>query len=165
MKASERYKIGTSASGIGGFYCSIREYMTARNKRTGKPFTKFLRFISVGDNKPFPDRETALAAGRAKREALMARLHPVVPREVAAPDRQPEPETVFVGMCDAGGYTVMAISHDRKEAQRLVFTKWRETVYPGFQPEITTFDDLREWNGVTVQPVVVGKSFLWEMSK
>jgi hypothetical protein len=73
MKDSERFKIKTSESGIGGFYCSILEYATARNKRTGRLFTKFLRFISVGENKPFADRDTALAAGRAHREVLVAR--------------------------------------------------------------------------------------------
>jgi hypothetical protein len=75
MTLSQRYKIGTTPSGIGGYFCTIREYRTARNKRTGRLFTKFIRFINVNDNQRFPDRATALAAGRAKRAELTKEQH------------------------------------------------------------------------------------------
>jgi hypothetical protein len=53
----------------------IREYVQSRNKRTGRPFTKFIGYVDVplpANEVFFPTREAALQAAQAKRDEVIA---------------------------------------------------------------------------------------------
>ena len=68
-----QYRIATSESPMGGFYCILKEIVRARAKRDGHEFLKCTRFITVENNRRFPTRQDALTAGRVVRESLKRR--------------------------------------------------------------------------------------------
>jgi hypothetical protein len=67
------YRIATSESHMGGWYCILKEIVRARAKRDGHGFLKCTRFFIVENNRRFPTRQEALAAGRAVRASLKSR--------------------------------------------------------------------------------------------
>lgn len=73
---------------------------------------------------------------------------------------------IWVGICDAGGYTVVVAASSQDLAERQLYRKWRETVCKGFEPAVVSFDTLAEWNGAHVTQITVDKgAVIWEQTQ
>lgn len=71
---------------------------------------------------------------------------------------------IYIGICDAAGYTAVALSYEKSTAEQQLFSKWRAWVGAEFQPSIDSFAKLKEWNGAQVSFVPLDHGVIWEQT-
>lgn len=70
----------------------------------------------------------------------------------------------YLGIVEsAAGATLVCVADSEEIAQAELYALWRKTVYELFEPGITNFAELAEWNGSRVIQVPRNQAINWDM--